>query len=162
MNRSQFTKLRTTPFIISLAVSILLISYLFVYAQEFGSLTSNDAVKFRGVWEGSIEIVRDQKSTVKIKVKITDSEVAQYFFEESKNDWRAVNPDVIRFTCDRNNAMVYWHNQGGVWSETQVYSISFLNNGELDLVWLRHVNNIRKNENNQTWNLFGRGKLVKK
>ncbi len=146
-----------------LSVSILLVGNLLVYAQEFGGLTSSDAVKFKGVWEGNIEIVRDQKSsTTKIRVKITDSEVVQYFYEESKNEWGPVNPDIIRFTCDRNNAIVYWHNHGGVWSETQVYSMSFLNNGELDLAWLRHVNNVRKNENNETWQLIGRGKLLKK
>jgi hypothetical protein len=54
-----------------------------------------------------------------------------------------------------------WVNKGGVWSETQVYSLSVINHKTLSIVWLRHVNNYRENSIHNTWNLAGEGQLTK-
>lgn len=153
----KFIRLINIMIIISCVVSTFFATSQLL-AQEFGGVSSSDAVKFRGTWEGEIEVAgRDAK--INIQIKISDTEVSQYFYSKKKNDWRLVNPDIIKFTCVKNNAVLYWHNHSTVWSENQVFSLSFVNSGELNLVWLRHVNNVRKDEDNESWHLSGNGKL---
>jgi hypothetical protein len=46
-------------------------------------------------------------------------------------------------------------------SETQVYSLSFINERTLNVIWMRHVNNYRNGGNNEDWHLKGEGQLRK-
>jgi hypothetical protein len=95
-----------------------------------------------------------------IRLDITGSSVVQYF-KNKDGGWRAVEPDDEYFMWDRNNFVYAWVNKGGIWSETQVYSLSFINGKTLDVVWMRHVNNYRDDSDNESWNLTGEGRLRK-
>jgi hypothetical protein len=103
---------------------------------------------FNGDWVGS-----------DIRLQINGNRITQYF----KNDdgsWFVVKPEKQYFLYDRNNLVYIWLNTGGVWSETQAYSLSIVNNATMNIVWSRHVNNYSDSEPlNNTWHRGGEGEL---
>ena len=111
---------------------------------------------FEGEWIGTITA---GEHSVSVRLVIHGNQARQYF--KTDEGWEPVTPDKIDFLIDRNNAVMVWMNSGGVWSETQVYSLSMKSGRELDIVWTRHVNNVREGGNNETWNLVGNGTLTK-
>ncbi|MDR2793195.1 MAG: caspase family protein [Treponema sp.] len=118
--------------------------------------------QFKGIWIGEITI-RDENGgsrMISVKIDIANNKITQYF-KEDDNNWYIVTPDKDNYDYERNNIVYSWVNKGGIWSETQVYSLSVLNNKTLNIVWLRHVNNHRDNSINNTWDLTGEGKLIK-
>ncbi|MCA1558523.1 MAG: hypothetical protein LC731_08295 [Acidobacteria bacterium] len=118
---------------------------------------AQSASKFDGDWVGTISTPEGQELSVRLVIR--GGAVSQYFRDET--GWRPVNPNKMSLITDRNNAVVVWLNAGGVWSETQVYSLSYKSNGKLDIVWTRHVNNIKEGGENETWNVIGAGTLRK-
>ncbi|MDR1253228.1 MAG: hypothetical protein LBK62_13875 [Treponema sp.] len=139
------------------------IRFVFILSVVFSPVASfgDSAVRgeFNGIWVGSV-IHDDDGYTMDIRLDISGNTVVQYF----KNDdgtWNAVIPDDDFFIWDRNNFVYAWVNKGGVWSETQIYSLSFINNRTLDVIWLRHVNNYKDGANNESWHLTGEGRLRK-
>jgi hypothetical protein len=116
---------------------------------------------FNGTWIGAIVGEEEETSaTPNLKIVITNGKVSQYF-KDSSGAWYAVEPDDARYLWTRNNLIYAWVNQGGVWSETQTFSLSLINSGTLDLVWSRHVNNYSEDSDNETWRLVGKGSLTK-
>jgi hypothetical protein len=130
---------------------------LFLSAASFAD--SANRSEFNGTWIGSV-IHNDDGYSMDIRLDITSNKIVQYFRNEDET-WAAVEPDDNFFIWDRNNLVYVWVNKGGVWSETQTYSLSFIDSRTLDVVWLRHVNNYRDGSNNETWNLTGVGRLRK-
>jgi hypothetical protein len=130
---------------------------LFPPVASFGDIALRG--EFNGTWIGSV-IHNDDGYTMDVRLDITGGTVVQYF----KNDngaWEPVVPDDDFFMWYRNNFVYVWINTGGVWTETQAYSLSFINNRTLDVVWLRHVNNYRDGSNNESWTLTGEGRFRK-
>jgi hypothetical protein len=114
---------------------------------------------FNGTWVGSV-IHDDDGYAMDIRIDISSGGVTQ-FFKESDGTWRAAGGEDNFYLLDRNNLLYVWVNQGGVWTETQTYSLSFINSNTLDVVWSRHVNNYTVGSSNETWNLTGTGRLRK-
>jgi hypothetical protein len=136
------------------SVAVLFFSLTAARAQE------NTDAKFDGDWRGTIAISGDEDEetrNIKIRITIKGASATQYFFGE--DGWEPVEPAKISVTILRNNCVVMWLNEGGVWSETQTFSLSFRNAGELHLVWVRHVNNIQEGQDNDIWFLAGEGVL---
>ncbi|MDR1901799.1 MAG: caspase family protein [Treponema sp.] len=119
--------------------------------------------QFKGMWIGEITI-RDENGEAggkaSIKIDISNNKITQYF-KDNNNNWYMVTPATDNYEFDRNNIIYSWVNKGGVWSETQAYSLSIVNNKTLNIVWLRHVNNYREDSINNIWNLTGEGQLIK-
>jgi hypothetical protein len=97
--------------------------------------------QFNGDWIGN-----------DIRIQIVGDRIIQYFMDENEA-WYPIIPEKEYYLYDRNNLVYIWLNTGGVWSETQVFSLSAINRDALSLVWQRHVNNIRNNEDNDVWNV---------
>lgn len=112
--------------------------------------------RFDGDWIGKINAGEHE---VSIRLVIRGNQARQYF--RGEDGWEVVSPDKMDFMIDRNNAVMVWLNSGGVWSETQTYSLSLKSDNQLEVVWTRHVNNLRPSQNNDTWNLTGAGTLTK-
>lgn len=111
---------------------------------------------FDGDWTGSI--TTDGRD-FPVRIVIRGNTATQYF--RGDNGWDVAEPDRVSFLINKNNAALVWLNSGGAWSETQVYSLSYVNPTRLDVVWSRHVNNVRDGSDNQTWNKQGTGTLRK-
>jgi hypothetical protein len=114
---------------------------------------------FNGTWTGSVAI-DGENSSMNIRIVITSNGVSQYFQNED-GTWRVTEPDNERYAWSRNNLVYAWVNQGGVWSETQIYSLSLLDWQTLGVIFSRHVNNYEVSSDNETWNLTGTGLLRK-
>lgn len=157
---------RMAPFICFFALLFLASSFkagsYTVKAEEHSSATeaSNapaQASRFDGDWSGTISSA--DGDDILVRIVIRGNVATQYFRGES--GWSAIEPDKSSFLINRNNACLVWLNSGGVWSETQVYSLSYVSPTRLDVVWSRHVNNIREGGANETWNKVGTGSLRK-
>jgi hypothetical protein len=111
--------------------------------------------QFDGDWVG--RVTTPDGHDVDVRIVITGNVARQFFNDNGK--WSAVDPDRVSFVIDRNNAVMVWLNSGGAWSETQVFSMSLQNSNKLDVIWTRHVNNVRNGSDNETWNLLGSGTL---
>jgi hypothetical protein len=140
---------------IILIIAFLLICPVAVFAD---SATRAD---FNGTWIGSVAVDGEANSTTpNLKIVITNNGVLQYF-KNSSGEWYVTEPDDSRYSWIRNNLIYAWVNQGGVWSETQTFSLSFVNSNTLDVVQSRHVNNYSDNSDNETWNIIAKGSLTK-
>jgi hypothetical protein len=54
----------------------------------------------------------------------------------------------------------FWINKGGVWTETQMFSISWSSESELSVYHMRHVSNKSDEEDGNTdWGYFAKGIL---
>ena len=114
---------------------------------------------FNGTWTGSVAIDGEDYA-FNLRIVITSNGVSQYFRNDD-GTWRVVAPGGERYIWSRNNLIYAWVDQGGVWSETQTYSLSLIDSQTLDVVSSRHVNNYEVSSNNETWNLIGKGRLRK-
>ena len=116
--------------------------------------------QFIGNWIGSIAYDEGNRQMT-VRIVVTKNSVTQYF-QDGDDSWYAADPDNSCFEFDRNNLVFAWLNKGGIWTETQVYSLSILNNRTANVVWIRHVNNYYRDEPvNDTWYLSGEGQLTK-
>jgi hypothetical protein len=124
------------------------------------SSTQSIPTQFHGNWIGEIDI--DGRNTkTQIRLVITQNFITQYF-KDSDDSWYSVSPDNFCFEFDRNNLIFVWLNTGGIWTETQAFSLSFINKTQVNIAWSRHVNNYLKEEVvNDVWHLTGEGKLLK-
>ena len=113
---------------------------------------------FDGDWRGKLGLL-DYSSEVPIRVWISGGEAYNYKCEDSQ--WLRFGSESRSFVVQRNNALLSWINEGGVWTETQIFSLSYVNEDTLALVWARHVNNIKSEGDYDTWQMFGRGTLKK-
>jgi len=114
--------------------------------------------QLNGVWIGVV-YHDDDSYAMEIKIEIQNNRVIQYFNNNGR--WEPVEPDEDYYIYNRNNFVYLWVNKGGVWSETQIYSLSFINERTLNVIWVRHVNNYRNGGNNEDWHLSGQGQLIK-
>jgi hypothetical protein len=52
-----------------------------------------------------------------------------------------------------------WINSGGVWTETQTFMLSYVNEDKYELVWSRQVLNFKDEGDNEAWFVQGSGTL---
>ena len=120
-------------------------------------------IRFVGDWRGEVEIIKEGlEFPIRAQARVVISENGASSYYCSNNSWISSSDgkEQDRFPVVRNNAVFIWMAKGGIWSETQIFSLSYVNEESLDLTWTRHVNNMREGDN-QTWYYFGQGTLTK-
>lgn len=112
---------------------------------------------FDGDWRGEISKPnRTQK--VPVRIVIRGEKFTQYFC--SDKSWKSIKGRKKNwFDSLKNQAVAAWIHEGGVWTETHMYSFSLVDENTLDLTWVRHVNNERPDRFNSTWHVFRHGVL---
>ena len=118
---------------------------------------ASHAADFDGEWVGSIE-VHGRDFEFQVRIVVEDGQADQYF-EGDGTPWRRVDPRQSSFTEHRNNAHLVWLNSGGIWTETQSYHLSMVNETTLEVLYTRHVNNRAPGEDGEPWSLIGSGTL---
>jgi hypothetical protein len=124
-----------------------------------GIAGATDLSDFAGDWRGEVQIDGKQ-NTMSLRIEIDDTTVYQYF-ADSKGRWSVVEPDVENWDCMGDNLLYFWINTGGIWSETQVFSLTRIDSSTLSIRWTRHVNNRARGSSGEDWFLVGGGKLRK-
>ncbi len=122
--------------------------------QRSPERTSVPAI-FRGDWRGDLVLGSGQQFPIRIVIE--DGSFTQYF--RSDNGWRAIAPKVSYMESLGDTILVGWLNQGGVWTENQMFSLTFVRNGEVQCAWTRHVTNRQPGQNGDSWNARGEGVL---
>ena len=134
--------------------TLLAIAFFMTFA---GMVYSQD---FRGDWSGGIEL-DGRDSVVMIRIVIEGGSARQYFPTDD-GGWSLVEPRQAQYTQHQNNAHISWIASGGIWTETQSFHLSMINENELEVVYVRHVNNRTPGEDGEPWFLRGRGILARK
>ena len=73
---------------------------------------------FDGDWRGQLDLL-DRGTEVPIRVLVSDEEAINYQCRD--NQWFSFGPESKSFVVRRNNALLWWINEGGAWTETQIF-----------------------------------------
>ena len=133
---------------------ILLLLLIFINHVSFGQRQ-----KFDGYWFGKLKTSDDREASVILKIENNTAHQMSY----SEQEGLQVSDRDKEYTQSlRNNLCYTWLNMGGVWSETQTFMLSYLNSEELQIIWIRQVNNIKEGtDENEEWYVIGRGTMEK-
>lgn len=112
---------------------------------------------FDGEWTGSIPLGNNQSLNIKVAIR---GDTATQYFTDQKGVFSPVRPAWSSFRALGNNALLVWMISGGVWTETQSFSLAYMEPGKLHLVWTRHVNNRQEGQAGDDWNLRGEAILT--
>ena len=131
----------------------------------FRSPVFGQVAKFTGTWVGSIENIwmgeKEIQKTVKLRIKIIANKVTQYFWDDTKNEWYTKNDYLTqRFEAIKNQFIYYWIRNNELWTETQVFLLSYIKNNKLYITWSRQVND-RSNTEIKPWSAQGSAYFVK-
>ena len=122
------------------------------------SSVANGHDPFDGDWRG--KVVSTQYSIeMPLRFIVKGDKGDHYFCHGDK--WHRLEPSLQKFGVAKNNALLVWIDEGGYWTETQTFSLSYVNKNTLEIVWTRHVNNIQDEGDFETWYVFGHGTLTK-
>lgn len=149
---------RLFPLILSLLWVALLPAQEAAIVRDAGSPGSPpETSKFDGDWQGELTFSNGEKSGIRIVVE--NGAFTQYFADGS--GWREVSPKVSYFETLNDILLVGWLNQGGVWTENQMYSLTWVNSSTLEVAWTRHVTNRSGGDDGSSWNARAEGVLKK-
>ena len=127
----------------------------YAYGQE--SAESN----FAGDWRGSV--TTEDRGEVPFRVRIADGDAVNYYCIERRwNSFDIGSVESRRFYSFRENALLTWIRRGDKWTETQIFSLSYISEETLAITWTRHVNQGGGDGERQTWHMFGHGRLSKR
>jgi len=96
---------------------------------------------------------------MKIRIVIDGDKATQYF--PVKDGWKPVTPKKTIVSQMKDMCVLSWLNEGGVWTEHQVFSLSYINKSKLNLAYLRHVTNRKEDKDGEPFNLRGEGELTR-
>ena len=118
---------------------------------------AQSTVSFMGNWGGSIKV--PDRDEIPIILVIEDGTFTHYL--KFDDDWRVVNPATNYYEQLGDILLIGWINTGGVWTENQIFSISYVNPRKVEIVWTRHVINREEGQDGSSWNMRGEGELIK-
>lgn len=134
-------KLRFLPFVVALLL-------------PFGSLAQG--VDFDGDWSGTVT-VKDQ-GALQMRFVIKDGKYTQY--NHNDGEWSQAGTRPMEYYREFSDiAMMGWIQSGGVWTENQSYSLTWVDSDTVQIVWTRHVTNRNPDEKGTSWNIVGEGTL---
>jgi hypothetical protein len=135
--------------------------FITLHALMLTTIINAQSLKFNGDWTGSITIFEKGK-TLNVRLVIDSNKVIQYFDDDHEDSWYTSKSPYNQCNYNSNNLLFYWMNNTKLLSETQTYSLSFVNNKKLYVSWTRQLNITGKEgSNNDTWSLQGSGYLVR-
>ncbi len=132
-----------------LAIAFILVSICSSFSQ---------ARDFDGLWKGVMEKEDGEKYTLTL-------------FIEDNNVYAVTEDDEGDLIKDRQfevqtskgygeHLNFFWSNKGGVWTETQMFSLSWSSESELSVFHMRHVSNKSDEiDGNTDWGYFAKGTL---
>jgi hypothetical protein len=115
---------------------------------------------FDGIWTGTLT-TSDNKS-LSVTLYIEDNNV--YSVTEDEDGERIKDRDKeVSWSKGYGEQLNYvWMNKGGVWTETQTYSLVWINENKLSVYFFRHVSNLDDSgDKNTDWGYTATGSLYK-
>ncbi|RZN81504.1 MAG: hypothetical protein EVB11_10125 [Winogradskyella sp.] len=137
-------------------VFILFIPLLFI-----SLLSQAQGRDFDGIWSGEISL--SNGSTNKITLYIVDNNVYSVTTDEDGDRVKDRQKEVALSKGFGEQLNYVWMNKGGVWTETQGYSMAWINSNKISVYFFRHVSNKDddSSDDNSDWGYTGNGFLIK-
>lgn len=110
---------------------------------------------FNGYWEGKVKQL-DSDEEFAVRLNIIDNNV---YVVDSNYEYVNLPISVSKGYGEQLN--FFWMNKGEVWTETQMYSLSFINSETLSVHFMRHVSNIKSALETSDWGYTALGRLKK-
>ncbi|PPK93017.1 MULTISPECIES: hypothetical protein [Nonlabens] len=118
------------------------------------------AKNFDGLWEGNIESTDGE--SVFIRLFIEDNNVYLTDTDEDGDLAKNFSKEVIVSKGYGGQLNAFWMDSGGVWTETQFYSLSWTSSNKLSIYHTRHVSNESDDTNGYTdWGYSAVGTLIR-
>ncbi len=115
-------------------------------------LSAQDVQNIRGKYIGTVE----ENGKIHTYYLYFSSQGYAYY---CNSNWEKQTFDEKRTTSVGQITNLQWINKGGIWTETQLFSIVKLSSTVLRVVHIRHV--VNKGTENKSWYYSGEGTFVK-
>ena len=117
--------------------------------------------KFDGLWSGTM--TKDDGETFDLELFIEDNNVYAVTIDDEGDQIKDRYKEVTVSKGFGEQMSFFWMNKGGVWSETQMFSIVWKSSDELSVYHVRHVSNESDSysEDNTDWGYNSTGILTK-
>ncbi|WP_299684223.1 hypothetical protein [uncultured Dokdonia sp.] len=113
---------------------------------------------FDGLWEGVLE--KENGEQYKLTLFIEDNNVYGVTTDEDDDLVKDRQFEVQISKGYGEHLNFFWINKGGVWTETQMFSLSWSSDSELSVFHTRHVSNKSDEiDGNTDWGYFAKGTL---
>ena len=131
-----------------------------LFAFIFLSLSNSLAQSrdFDGLWEGIME--KENGEQYSLTLYIEDNNVYSVTEDEDGDLIKDRKFEAMASKGYGEHLNYFWINTGGLWTETQMFSISWSSNYELSVYHMRHVSNKSdEKDGNDDWGYFAKGIL---
>lgn len=113
---------------------------------------------FDGLWEGVME--KENGEQYKLTLFIEDNNVYAVTTDDDDDLVKDRQFEVQISKGYGEQLNFFWINKGGVWTETQMFSLSYSSGSELSVYHMRHVSNKSdEKDGNTDWGYFAKGTL---
>lgn len=124
------------------------------------TITANaQARDFDGIWSGSMTTSNDDE--IELTLYIDDNNVYAVHLDEDGDRAKYKDHEVLWSKGFGEQLTFVWMDKGGVWTETQVYSLVWTDKNTLSVHHLRHVSNEDESYSNTDWGYTSKGTLRK-
>lgn len=125
----------------------------------FTANTNAQSRDFDGIWSGTLTTSNGDDS--ELTLYIEDNNVYSVYIDEDGDRAKYKMYEVIWSKGYGEQISFVWMNKGGVWTETQMYSIAWLDSDRISVHHLRHVSNEDEYDTNTDWGYTSEGILRK-
>ncbi len=130
--------------------TLTLLSIFTVYAQ---------ARDFDGIWSGTLETSNGDSNQVTIYIQ--DNNVYSVYIDEDGDRAKYKDYEVIWSKGYGQQLNFVWMDKGGVWTETQMFSLVWSNHNKLSVYHIRHISNQDDDNSNTDWGYMSEGYFYK-
>jgi hypothetical protein len=131
---------------------------LFACASFLSFSAYGQARDFDGLWSGKIN--KDDGTSFDIQLYIDDNNVYATYIDSDGDLAKDLSKEVIWSKGYGQHLNFVWINSGGVWTETQVFSLVWISSSKLSVHFMRHVSNTSDDyDGNTDWGYTGTGYL---
>jgi len=115
-------------------------------------MAAQDVQNIRGKYIGTVE----ENGTIHTYYLLFNS---NGFVYQCNSNWDKKSFDYKKTSSNGQITNMLWINKGGVWTETQLFSIVKVSNTLLHVVHTRHV--VNKGSESKSWHYSGEGTFIK-
>lgn len=114
---------------------------------------------FDGIWTGTL--TDSDGDDHDLTLYIDDNNVYTVYIDDDGDRAKYKMNEVIWSKGFGEQISFVWMNKGGVWTETQMYSLAWLDDERISIYHMRHVSNEDEYDTNTDWGYTSEGILRK-
>ncbi|OUS11043.1 hypothetical protein A9Q93_12115 [Nonlabens dokdonensis] len=119
---------------------------------------TSQSLSFDGLWEGTLE--RENGESLFVRIYIEENNVYMTTRDEDGDLVKDYSKQVMMSKGYKGQLNAFWMDSGGVWTETQFYSLSRKSDSVLSVFFTRHVSN-KEGSGYTDWGYTATGNMTK-